>query len=475
MGKTRLAMINVNEFVKTLNGKPVAVFGLGISGLASVAALKKADAEVIAWDDLETRREHARAKGAEIRKLEEGDLSGYACLVLSPGIPLHYPEPHPVVLKAREAGIEIIGDLEILHRSNTGRKITGITGTNGKSTTTALAGHVLNNCGVKASVGGNIGKAALDLAMPPKSGVFVLEISSFQMDLSPSFRPDTGILINISPDHIDRHGGVSEYIASKEQMFDREGGIAIIGVDDEQSREVFNRIREAGRMDAVIPFSVSGKVERGVYAKEGRLIDDLDGGAVEVGELAFSSLQGIHNHQNICAVYCLARSLGIEPDSIMEAIGSFPGLAHRLQLVRTINGVAYVNDSKATNASASGYALACYKNIYWILGGRPKEGGLQGLEKYMERISHAFLTGEAMEAFASFLENHGVPHNFSQTLERAVQEAHQMAQSERGKPGGTGTVLLSPACASFDQFSSFEERGKVFIGLVNGLETEGNI
>ncbi len=464
-------MIDVKLFVETLGGKPVAVYGLGISGSATVAALVKSGAKVVAWDDIEGRRQKAEKTGAEIRNLLEEDLSAFAYLVLSPGVPLHHPAPHPIVRKAQEDSVEIIGDLEILHRSNHGRKVIGITGTNGKSTTTALVGHILNNCGIKSSVGGNIGKAVLDMTMPPKSGAFVLEISSFQMDLCPTFRPDIGVLINISPDHLDRHGSTPEYVASKERMFGKEDGTAIIGIDDEESAAVLDRVRETGRMKTV-PVGVFRKAEGGVYAHEGRLFDDLNGGGVEVGELDFSTLQGIHNHQNICAAYSVSRSMGLEPDAILEAIASFPGLAHRLQVVRTINGVAYVNDSKATNASATGYALACYKNIYWIVGGRPKEGGLKGLEKYLDRIRHAFLIGEAMEEFATFLNNHGIPHNFSQTLDRAVTEAHQMAQSERGRPGGTGSILLSPACASYDQFANFEERGNAFVEIVENLQTE---
>lgn len=465
-------MIDVKAFVETLPKKQVAVFGLGITGQATVAALVKVGADVVAWDDREERCNQAKEAGAKISDLMERDFSRFSCLVLSPGVPLYYPEPHPIVIKARESGTEIIGDLEILHRCNHGRKVIGVTGTNGKSTTTALIGHVLEKCGVKASVGGNIGKAVLDLTMPPKKGAFVLEISSFQMDLLPTFRPDVGVLINVSPDHIDRHGSIEKYVESKERVFDSDGGVAVIGQDDDETLGVCARVKEAGRKEKLVPFSVGKRSEGGVYVIEGELIDDFDGEEKNLGKLDISTLQGLHNHQNICAVYGVARSMGIESEAIMEAMSSFPGLAHRLQMVKAINGVAYVNDSKATNVSACSYALACYKNVYWIAGGRPKEGGLQGIEKYLPRIRHAFLIGEAMEDFSIFLNNHNIPHNFSHTLDHAIGEAHQLAQSERGKPGGTGTVLLSPACASFDQFASFEERGRAFIDLVNNLETE---
>jgi UDP-N-acetylmuramoylalanine--D-glutamate ligase len=464
-------MIDVTEFVKTLDGKPVAVFGLGLSGISTIRALVKAGAKVSAWDERENIRENAQRAGAEMINLKEADLSHYGCLVLSPGVPLYYPAPHPVVGKARQAGLEVIGDLEILHRCNHGRTVVGITGTNGKSTTTALVGHILNECGVKAAVGGNIGRAVLDLKLPPKSGVLVIEISSFQMDLCPTFRPDYGVLLNITPDHIDRHGTAEEYVASKTRMFDRDDGKAIIGIDDDESTGIYNQVLEEGRME-VIPVSIRRKAAGGVYALEDRLFDAIGGESEEIGGLDFSALPGIHNQQNICAAYTVARLLGQSAGAIMDAIAAFPGLEHRIQMVRTINGVAYVNDSKATNVAAAGRALACCKSIYWIVGGRPKEGGLEGLEGYLDRIRHAFLIGEAMEDFASFLDKHGVPHNFSQSMDRAVHEAHHMAQSERGKPGGTGTVLLSPACASFDQYSNFEERGRHFIELVNGLQAE---
>ncbi len=465
-------MIDVKPFVETLGGKPVAVFGLGLSGMSTVQALLKAGAKVVAWDDKEERRDEAKKAGAKLEALVEKDLSGFSCLVLSPGVPLSHPTPHSVVERANAAGIEIIGDLEILHRCGHGRTTIGVTGTNGKSTTTALIGHVLKECGLKAAIGGNIGKPVLDMSLPAKDGIVVLEISSFQMDLCPTFRPDIGVLLNISPDHIDRHGTLENYVKSKARMFQREGGAAVIGIDDSYSENVFKDIEETGG-PFPIPVSVTKKAEGGVYVLDGKLVDDIDEHEIAIGELNFATLPGVHNHQNASAAYAVARRFNLGPEQILEAMKTFPGLPHRQQMVRVVNGVAYVNDSKATNANATANALRCYRNVYWIVGGRPKEGGLNGLEPLMDRICHAFLIGEAMEEFASWLDNYGVSHNFSNTMERAVAEAHHLAQSERGQPGGTGTVLLSPACASFDQYANFEERGKDFAALVKDLPEDG--
>ncbi len=464
-------MINVSKFVETLEGKPVAVFGLGISNIAAIKALVKADAKVHAWDDHYERCKAAEEAGAKIVNLTEADFSGYGCLVLAPGIPLTHPAPHPVVKRAQEAGVEILCDLEILHRCGHGRTTIGVTGTNGKSTTTALMGHILNECGVKAVIGGNIGKAALGMTLPRKDGVLVLEMSSFQIDLCPTFAPDIAVHLNLTPDHLDRHGGMEEYAASKQRLFGG-AGKAVIGVDDEPSRKIFKTVKEA-KERAIYPISVKDAVKHSVYVLDGELFDRMEEGVAEESTpLHASTLPGVHNHQNAAAAYAVARLLDVEPDAIMEAFKSFPGLPHRQFLVRTINGVAYINDSKATNADATARALACTRNIYWIVGGRPKEGGLNGLEPYMDRIRHAYLIGEAAEDFGSWLDNHGIAHDFCGTMDRAVSEAHRAAQEDRGQPGGTGTVLLSPACASFDQFKSFEERGEVFTKLVEALEED---
>lgn len=462
-------MIDLKDYAATLNQKPVAVFGLGLSGLSAIRALVAAGVRVMAWDDQENRRDDAKKTGADIADLAQVDFSVFAALVLAPGIPLHFPEPHPVVLRAREAGVEIIGDIELLHRSHHGRKTIGITGTNGKSTTTALTGHVLKRCGLDAVVAGNIGHAALDIGLPKREqGVIVLELSSYQLDLCTSFAPDIAVHLNLTPDHIDRHGDLNGYIEAKMRIF-RGRGAAIMGIDDGPSLQMMEQVQKTGERK-VFPVSTTMRLTGGVFVENGILFDAMHGPAIEIGSLsALLTLPGIHNHQNIAAAYVAARLIGLSPESILKAMESYPGLPHRMFMVRHINGVAYINDSKATNADAAGKALACYKNIYWILGGKPKSGGLNGLEPFMDRIAHAYVIGEAADDFSLWLDNHGIAFTRSETLERAVAGAHDLAQKDRGQPGGAGVVLLSPACASFDQFKSFEHRGQVFTDLVLAL------
>lgn len=462
-------MINVKTFAESIKGKPVAVLGLGLSNMAAIKSLQKAKITIEAWDDDETKRDLAASSGITVKDLFHEDMSQYACLLLSPGVPLHV-NPHRIVERAKDAEIEILCDLEILHRCDHGRKTIGITGTNGKSTTTALIGHILNHAGIDAAVGGNIGTAALSLKLPNKEGAFVLEMSSYQLDLCPDFTPDISVLLNLSPDHLDRHGDMDAYMMAKQRILSGTGE-AVIGIDDDQSEKVFKQ-HSVDNPRQIYPISSTKQLKHGVYVEAGTLHDVLTDETEHELDVRLSALPGVHNHQNAAAAYCVARLIGIEPDVIYEAMKTFPGLPHRQQLVRIMNGVAYVNDSKATNATAAGRALACYKNIYWIVGGLPKEGGLSGLEPYMQNVKQAFLIGDAMDDFGSWLDNHGVPHSFCQNIDTATQEAHNMAQQDRGQPGGTGTVLLSPACASFDQFDSFEKRGDAFIGLVENLQQE---
>ena len=462
-------MIDVKTFAKTLDCKPVAMFGLARTGLATIRALRAAGIAVIAWDDNESSHAKARNAGAKIKELTDETLKDCAALVLAPGVPLHFPAPHPVVQSARRMCIEIVSDIEILHRCHHGRMVIGITGTNGKSTTTALIAHILNECGTKAVAGGNIGHAALDLDLPPKNGAVVLELSSYQLDLCPSFTPDIAMHLNITPDHIDRHGTIENYIAAKERIFGGDG-VAIIGVDDDYSRAICERVEQKGERK-VIPVSVLKKASGGIYVKNNILFDDTKGKNKEIGSLSgIMTLNGLHNMQNAAMAYAAARAFGLEHADILAAIKTYPGLPHRQFPVRVINGVAYINDSKATNADAASKALACNQNIYWIVGGRPKEGGLNGLEFYMDRVPHAFLIGEAAESFSRWLKKLGVSHTICGTLDVALEQAHALAQSERGQPGGAGVVLLSPACASFDQYASYEERGDHFTKLVNKLK-----
>ncbi len=423
-------MIDVSNFVRTLGGKPVAVFGLGLSNRAVLAALRAAGAEAVAGDD-----KPALPSDLATADFLKEDFSRFACLVLAPGVPLHFPAPHPVVEKARAAGIEIICDIEILHRCRHGRTVIGITGTNGKSTTTALTGHVLNACGIRAAVGGNIGTPVLALDLPLDA--FVIELSSYQLDLCPTFKPDIAVLLNITPDHIDRHGSLAGYVESKKRIFGK-GKRAVIAVDDDITRAIADEMKDAVRVSAAAP--------------------EFDAAGLE-------TLRGAHNHQNAAAAWAAGRLMGLGGEAIYKAMKSFPGLPHRQFPVAARGRVTYINDSKATNADAAGKALASFDNIYWIIGGRPKEGGLAGLEPFMGRIRRAYAIGEAMDEFAAWLAARKVECVKSGTLEKAVRQAHDDAQQAKGE----AVVLLSPACASLDQFRNFEHRGDEFARIVKTL------
>lgn len=457
-------MINLRHFAKTLDHKPVAVFGIGRSNMAVIRSLHQAGVVVVAGDDDPVNTAEAVAAGAKAGLLES-NFSHYAFLVLAPGVPLHFPGPHPAVEKARQAGIEIICDVELLHRMQHGRQTIAITGTNGKSTTTALVGHILNHCNVAAEVGGNIGHPVLGLDMPPHDGAFVIEMSSYQIDLCPTYAPDIAIHLNLTPDHLDRHGSLEGYYQAKKNLF-RGRGAAIIGIDDEPSRKMAEEVRAVGERD-VYPVTVGQAVEDGVYVLHGFLYDAMFAEADKVGCLDVATLPGLHNQQNAAAAYAAARMMGIPPDKIMRAMRSFPGLPHRQFIVAGNEGVLYINDSKATNAAAAEKALACYEDIFWIVGGRAKEGGLAGLEPYMHRVRFAFTIGEAMDDFSTWLQAQAVNVLKCGTLEQAVRQADQAARTQ-----GKGVVLLSPACASFDQFKSFEHRGDEFTRLVHALEEE---
>ena len=453
--------------VATFQGEKVAVMGLARSGLAAAQALQQGGAEVMAWDDAAAKRDAAAAAGVPIVDLGTADFTGVTVLVLSPGIPHTYPKPNPVAARARAAGARIIGDIELLARSRPQARYVGITGTNGKSTTTALIGHIVAQAGRPVATGGNLGTPALSLASLGSDGIYVLEMSSYQLELTESLTFDVAALLNITPDHLDRHGGMDGYVAAKRRIFERQKNpqAAIVGIDDELSRAMANALARAGAQ-RVVPISAETRARGGVYAEGGWLVDDIEGRARRVLELRRAArLLGTHNWQNAAAAYAATRALGIDAATIVAGIVSFAGLAHRQELVATIDGVAYVNDSKATNADATAKALACYDAIYWIAGGVPKEGGITSLTPLFPRIRHAFLIGKATEEFAATLEGQ-VPLSRCGELGRALAAARETALAQR-KPGAV--VLLSPACASFDQFANFEERGDTFRRLVQAL------
>lgn len=449
-------------------GKRFAVMGLGKSGLAAAQALLAGGKEVLAWDDGKASRGAAEAAGIPVADLHSADLSDTGALVLSPGIPHTFPRPHPVAARAKAAGIPVIGDVELLHRAVPEAAYLGITGTNGKSTTTALVAHILAGAGRRIQVGGNLGTPVLTFDRLGGDGVYVLEMSSYQLELSPSLAFDIAVLLNVTPDHLGRHGGMDGYVAAKRLIFrnPRRSHTAVVAVDDPHTATIFDALERAGEM-AVVPVSAERTVP-GVFVRDGLL---FDGGAEPVVDLtAIPTLPGRHNWQNAAAAFAACRAAGLDDDAIGRGMETFPGLAHRQQLVGRIEGpggaVAFVNDSKATNAEAAAMALVCYDPIYWILGGQPKESGLSGLEPHLHRIRHAFLIGEASDAFAAWLAERGVAHTPCVDLSRAVPAAAAMARA--GVQAGAlpdATVLLSPACASWDQFASFERRGEAFVAL----------
>ena len=451
--------------LKDMMGKSVAVMGLGRSGLCTARALAIAGAEVRAWDDNADRRAAAEAEGLPLVSLLEVDWGDTAVLVLSPGIPHTHPAPNPVAAKAHVQGTEIIGDIELLKRSATQARFVGITGTNGKSTTTALIGNIFKAAGFPVEIGGNLGRPALDLNPLGGDGHYVLELSSFQLELTPSGGFDIAVLLNITPDHLDRHGGMAGYIAAKRKIFEGCSGTAIVGIDNTECTDIATAVQSDGAAK-VIPISGTTPVAGGVYVTDGTLVDDIDGANVAVAEIgAIATLPGDHNAQNAAAAYATARAAGVPRDSIVTGLESYPGLAHRQQLVARIDGVAYVNDSKATNPEAASRALSCYQGIYWIAGGRVKEGGLGCLTPYLPRVRHAFLIGEAAVPFAAAL-GRDIDARISTTLENATRDAHALVQSETPDDA---VVLLSPACASYDQYPNFEERGWDFERCVRGL------
>jgi UDP-N-acetylmuramoylalanine--D-glutamate ligase len=447
-------------------GRKVAVLGLARSGRAAAAALLAGGAEVLAWDDSEKTRSGIAAQ-LPLADLMRIDWRGVAALVLSPGIPHSFPQPHPAVLAARAAGVPIIGDIELLARAERQARFIGITGTNGKSTTTALISHILATAGKAVEVGGNLGPPALGLKPLGADGSYVLEMSSFQLELIDTLIFDIAVLLNITPDHLDRHGDMAGYVAAKKRIFASQGenATAVIGVDDEICRDIAAGLRRDGKA-RVLPISVQGEAAGGVYVEEGWLVDALDGAPARVFDLKEAPrLPGTHNAQNAAAAYAVARRAGVSAEAVIAGIRTFPGLAHRQELVDTIDGVRYINDSKATNADATEKALACYEAIYWIAGGLPKAGGITSLAPYFKRLRHAFLIGDAAGEFAATLDGK-ISYSRCGDLASAVAAASDRA---RGEHVPDAVVLLSPACASYDQFPNFEVRGDTFCRLVGEL------
>ncbi|HVV91791.1 MAG TPA: UDP-N-acetylmuramoyl-L-alanine--D-glutamate ligase [Hyphomicrobiales bacterium] len=453
--------------VTAFRGRRVALFGLGGSGLATAKALAAGGAAVVAWDDAAARRDAATGQGIVVGDLASAEWSGFAALVLSPGVPLTHPKPHWTVEKARAAGVEIIGDIELFVRERRagapGAPLVAITGTNGKSTTTALIAHILAAAGREVALGGNIGTPILELPPPAPDRVHVIECSSFQIDLAPSLDPTVGVLLNLSEDHLDRHGTMEHYAAIKERLVAR-ADTAIVGVDDALSAAIADRLDAAGV--AVRRISAEGPVNGGVFARDTTLIEAADAHQTVVADVAgIRSLRGRHNAQNAAAAVAATLALGLDPAAIAQALPGFPGLPHRMEEVGRDGRVLFVNDSKATNADSAARALASFRGVFWIAGGRPKTGGITSLAAFFPRVAKAYLIGEAAPDFAATLAG-AVPAEIAGTLEAALEQAAADAlRSAAPEP----VVLLSPACASYDQFKNFEERGDRFRALVAQL------
>jgi UDP-N-acetylmuramoylalanine--D-glutamate ligase len=450
----------------TFTDRTVALFGLGGSGLATARALQAGGARLVAFDDNPKSVEAARAEGIATGDLHDLDWSAVEAMVLSPGVPLTHPKPHWAADLANGAGVPIIGDIEIFVReretSTPRAPFVAITGTNGKSTTTALIGHCLKASGRDTQLGGNIGVAILTLEPPRPDRFYVVECSSYQIDLAPSIAPTVGILLNLTPDHLDRHGTMENYAAIKARLL-QEAGTAVIGVDDDYCSGIADWHESEGNV--VVRISKERALNDGVFFEGGEIRVAEGGSVVRRFSLdGIGSLRGRHNGQNAAAAVATLLALGLADDEILGGLRSFPGLAHRMEEVGRRAQVLFVNDSKATNADAAAPALGSFDRIHWIAGGLPKEGGIASLEPLFGRIAKAYLIGEAAPAFAAALGER-IPYEISGTLDVAVEDAARDA----GLTGKEEVVLLSPACASFDQFRNFEVRGDTFRQLVAAL------
>jgi UDP-N-acetylmuramoylalanine--D-glutamate ligase len=456
-------------------GQRVGVLGLGRSGLAAARALAAGGAVPVVWDDSAEGRARAEAEGLVPEDLgRDRVLDTLALLVTSPGIPHLYPAPHPAIAAALARGVPVDNDVGLFFRAlatpawerfATVPRVVAVTGSNGKSTTTALIHHILAACGRPVQMGGNIGRGVLDLDPPGDGGVVVLELSSYQTELARALTPDVAVFTNLTPDHLDRHGGMGGYFAAKARLFTQGGpDRAVIGVDEVEGRYLAGALAMSAADDRVIRISSGQKLEGfgwSVFARKGFLAEWRKGRQVAAVDLrAVPGLPGAHNHQNACAAWAVARSLGLAPREIEAALPGFAGLPHRSQLVRTRRGVRFVNDSKATNADSAAKALQAFGRIRWIAGGLGKTGGIAALAPHLGSVARAYLIGHSAREFA--LQLGAVPHALCETMAAAVAQA--AAEAEPGD-----VVLLAPAAASFDQYPDFERRGEDFVARVMAL------
>jgi UDP-N-acetylmuramoylalanine--D-glutamate ligase len=443
-----------------MNNKEVSfygVFGLGLSGKATLDFLNQRGYKALAWDDsadnIKSLDKHH--KNIEFYDIKNPEWKNIDCLILSPGIPLHYPEPHPIVSIAKENGIEIICDIELFYRHFSDNKYIGITGTNGKSTTASLISHIFDSNNLPYKLLGNIGSPALSVAPSPEDTI-IIEISSYQLDLVKDLHFDVSTLLNITPDHLERHGNMENYMESKFRIFHHQ---------DKTDHAIINKsieIKDIG--SSVTYFSGNELLDTGISVSKDKIYDNKEYLAVSLP----SSLHGSHNHENLAASYAAVKAITtLTEHEILKSIESFKGLNHRMQLVVQIGPLQFINDSKGTNFESTKQALNSFKNIYWIAGGKPKAGGIQGIENFVEKIKLVFLIGESQKLFAEKLEKHDIPYYYSKSLKLAFIDATQEAQRDKQD----NVILLSPSASSLDQWKNFEERGDFFIGLVEKYVT----
>ena len=461
--------------VKGYTGKRVAVLGLGRSGLATARALLAGGAVPVLWDDSPEARAKAEADGFTLTDLSrDASWVDLSLLVTSPGIPHLYPTPNRHIARALAEGVPVDNDIGLFFRSWADAdwdrmeqipRVVAVTGSNGKSTTTALIHHILDHAGRPTQMAGNIGRGVLDIDPAADGEVVVLELSSYQTDLARALTPDIAVFTNLSPDHLDRHGGMGGYFAAKRRLF-AEGGPdrAVIGVDETEGAFLAGQMATGPGDDRVIRISSGQKLEGpgwSVFARKGFLSEWRKGRQVASVDLrGVLGLPGAHNHQNACAAYAATRALGLAPKQIEAALHSFAGLPHRSQTIGEKDGVRFVNDSKATNVDSAAKALQAFEKIRWIAGGLGKDGGISGLVPHLGSVIKAYLIGHSARDFA--LELGDVPHEICETMERAVTRA--VAEAQPGE-----TVLLAPAAASFDQYPNFEKRGDDFTARVRAL------
>ncbi len=438
-------------------GRRYAVLGLGRNGLAAARALRAMGAAVTVWDDSAA----ARAAAGDLTLQNPAETLAADALVLSPGIPHTLPAPHPAALRARQAGLPILSDAELLFEAvraaGSRARFIGITGTNGKSTTTALIAHIIAGADRPVAAGGNLGPAALALPLLPDDGFYVLEMSSYMLEQLATLRFDAGVMLNLSADHLDRHGDMAGYAAAKRAIFARQGAhdLRVIGIDDALSRAMADALPQGIRR-------ISGSRPADVWCDADGVLRDGDGAILRMADAA--ALPGRHNAQNAAAAAAVTLGFGLPRAAVARGIADFPGLPHRQQRIVTVDGFTFVNDSKATNADATAVALICYDRLVWIAGGIAKAGGIEDLAPFFPRIAHALLIGQDAPLLAATLAAHHVPHRIVGTLDDAVPAALDEARDRHAS-----VVLLSPACASFDQFSGYDARGARFAELAQAL------